>query len=60
MFLCEPNAGFYELNSVDSTLIDGFLAKGLNVVAWNYQGYNKDENYFCSLDVRLLDNHSQS
>lgn len=53
VFLCEPNAGRFEFHDMESHMVDAFLDNGYNVVLWNYAGYNHNDSFKCSLDVKL-------
>lgn len=53
VFLCEPNAGRFEFHDMESHMVDAFLDNGYNVILWNYAGYNHNDSFKCSLDVKL-------
>ena len=39
MIICNPNAGFAEIQQYSNSFLDFYLDFGINVVLWNYRGY---------------------
>lgn len=38
-----PNAGYYEFSTFDSTMLDFFLKRKINVFMWNYRGFARSK-----------------
>jgi uncharacterized protein len=39
MVICNPNAGYAEVQQYSNEFLDFYLDFGINVVLWNYRGY---------------------